>query len=171
MITATTSKIKEQWPYLLFLITLGALLVYLYTLTWTYRNPETGLLPRLVIGFTLIIILLDILLRVFPQFVPSTIRSDSSTDSGFEQRNIHPLAVVKQFGWVLMYLAGMFYVGFFTTTFLFALLYIYINGPESSRSRRLGIAVVWGLGINAFLWLLFVELLQVSSVFQLGAFL
>jgi hypothetical protein len=171
MVTALTSRIKENRSYLLFLAVLTAVMVFFYTLTSNFRVPETGMLPRLVIVFSLAVILLDALLTLFPQFLPSQLVEDSSASSGFENRDIGLLDVGKEFGWVFAYLAGMFYIGFFTATFGFAFLYILLNGPESSLVRRGAVAAAWAIGINVFLWVLFVELLQVSSVFQFGFFI
>jgi hypothetical protein len=150
---------------------LTAVMMFFYTLTSNFRVPETGMLPRLVILFSLGVILLDAFLTLFPQLLPSGIVDDTSAGSGFENRDIGLLDVAKEFGWVLLYLAAMFYIGFFTATFAFAFLYILVNGPESSLVRRGAVAAAWAIGINVFLWVLFVELLQVSSVFQFGVLL
>jgi hypothetical protein len=168
MITRTKSQVRERWPYLLFLGLLLILLAYTYSLTSQFRVRETGVLPRLVIFGMTVVILLDLVSSLFPQIFPEQLQSKTSEMSGFENRNIHLIDIAKQFFSVILYLAGMYYIGFFTATFAFAGLYAFFNGPESSLKQRAVIGAAWATGINIFLYVLFVELLQVGSVFQFG---
>lgn len=168
MATMTTSRIEARWPYLLFLLTTAALMVYVYVLSNEFRLERTGALPRLVVIVTLAVIVLDLLVTTFPQVLPANLIPDSPVESGFGERNIGPFDIARQFGWVLAYLAGLNYVGFFTTSFAFAFLYIYSHDTDVARTRRLMASAVWSLFIVGFLWVLFVELLRVSSVFEFG---
>lgn len=168
MVPAIKGRIKQKSHYLAFIIAFIALLAYVYSLTFNYRNEETVILPRLVIYASFVAILVDLLITLFPELLPDSLVSESSSISGFENRNIRGIDVLKQFGWVFAFLASLQYIGFFTTTAAFSLLYIYVNDTESSTRSRVVAAVVWTLFINGFLWVLFIELLQVSSVFDLG---
>jgi hypothetical protein len=168
MISQTKSRIREKWEYLLFLGALLTLIAYTYSLTTQFRVPETAELPRLVIFGMAVVILVDLVLTLFPQLLPEQLRSESSTESSFENRNIRPVTIGIQFGWVLLFLAGMYFVGFFTATTTFAFLYVFVYGPEETPLRRFGVSIAWAAGINIFLYVLFVELLQVGSVFNFG---
>lgn len=171
MITRTKSRVREKWPYLLFLAGLLALVAYTYSLTTQFRVPQTGQLPLLVLAGMTIVVLVDLVLTLFPQFLPDQLRTDSTTGSSFENRSISMVDVGKQFGWVICFLTAMYFVGFFTSTFAFAFLYIFVYGPEESLQRRAAVSAAWAVGINAFLYVLFVELLQVGSVFNFGVFI
>lgn len=168
MITQTKSRIRRKWNYLLFLGALLALIAYTYILTTQYRVPETAELPQLVIFGMLIVILVDLTLVLFPQLIPEQLRTESSSESSFEHRSISPVAIAKQFGWVLLFIFGMYYIGFFTAAFSFASLYVFVYGPEESLQRRFAVSAAWAAGISIFLYILFVELLQVGSVFNFG---
>jgi hypothetical protein len=115
-----------------------------------------------------IVILVDLALTLFPQLLPEQLKTESTTESNFENRNISPLAIATQFGWIVLFVLGMYFVGFFTATFSFAFVYIFIYGPERSLQRQGSISAAWAVGINVFLYGLFVQLLQVNSVFNFG---
>lgn len=168
MVTRINPQSRENWQYLLFLGALLVFIAYTYSLTTEFRVPETGILPRLVVIGMLVVILVDLAMTLFPQLLPGRLQTDSSTTNSFGDRDIGAVDFAKQFGWVILYLAGIYYVGFFTSSFVFALLYVFVNGPESSPKRRAAIGVAWAVSINIFLYVLFVELLQVGSIFQFG---
>lgn len=81
--------------------------------------------------------------------------------------DLDPVGVTKEMVWISLYVFGVMYIGFFTVSAVFCLAYILINETSPIR-RRIPIAVVWTGFILGILYLLFLEFLQVSSVWRLG---
>jgi len=168
MITQTRSRVREKWNYLLFLGALLALIAYTYSQTTQFRVPESGELPQLVIIGMVVVIFVDLALTLFPQLLPEQLKKEPTTEGSFENKNISPLDIATQFGWIFLFIFGMYFVGFFTAAFTFAFLYIFVYGPEQVLHQRIAVSAAWAVGINVFLFGLFVELLQVGSVFNFG---
>jgi hypothetical protein len=94
--------------------------------------------------------------------------SDSDTEGQMAgMYELDPVGVTKEMAWVLAYVLGVIYVGFFTVSAVFSLAYILLN-ETSPIKRRIPLAIGWTAIIMGMLYLLFIRFLQVSSVWRLG---
>lgn len=145
-----------------------------------------GLLPRtrqvpLIIASMMVIVLA---FTVFTKFFGDRFRELTGWESGetgifgdIEEGDaagdtehlfdLNPKQVTKHFAWLLLYLAGLIYVGFWTTNVLFPLVYI-MTYETSPLPRRFVYYLLCTGVIVGTLWLLFVELLNVQSIWRLG---
>jgi hypothetical protein len=93
---------------------------------------------------------------------------DDSADMMSDQIfDLQPRGVVKHFLWVIIYTLGLVYVGFWTTNIVFPLIYI-MAYETSPPPRRFVYFALWTALIVGVLWILFVELLLVQSIWRLG---
>ncbi|AUV80795.1 hypothetical protein C2R22_03265 [Salinigranum rubrum] len=81
--------------------------------------------------------------------------------------DLNTVGVAKEFVWLIVYVVGVVFVGFFTVSAAFCIVYVLVN-ETSELKRRIPLALGWTAIILGVLYLLFVEFLQVSSVWRLG---
>lgn len=81
--------------------------------------------------------------------------------------DLNPKRVAKHFVWLAAYIAGLVYIGFWTTNIVFPFIYIMIY-ETSPLPRRFLYFVLWTGLIVGTLWILFVEFLRVQAIWRLG---
>lgn len=97
-----------------------------------------------------------------------TTTSDDKSDAGVEgMYDVDLIGVSKELAIIGAYILTVANIGFFTTSVVFITGYIMLREP-SPIARRAVIAVGWTGFIIAVLYVLFMHLLQVSSIFRLG---
>lgn len=174
-------KIREDPYEFSFLFVVGVLVAVAFIETTTFMNTS-AIVPQfmlLLIGVTLI----GILVMKFrgDQIREAVGLSDASagfdlgvTDEEEEEDgnlaglyDLNSFGVSKEFVWLIVYVLGVVFVGFFTVSALFIIVYIMVN-ETSELKRRIPLSIGWTAIIMAVLYILFVEFLQVSSVWRLG---
>lgn len=179
MIQDIKRNIQEQIGYVGLIIALIAFFSYYLYLTFGYTQRETWFFPRIIIVLGLSFVIIDLFTVAFRervnQFFDSgeeSVLDQASTGTG-EEESIEPksyvLSLIKEVGWLIGYIVGVYYIGFFTTTFSYTTLYVLAH-REKRTPKTAVIAVSIGLGVVVFLWLLFVELMNSAAVFRLGYF-
>lgn len=177
------TNIASQLGYVLFLILLLAFLVYYLYLTFGMAQEATWLLPRIAIIFGIVFVLIDLVKVAFFNRLSNALNWDESTEDkdaslvnkvkSTDQRagilSILPIGLLKEVGWVVAYVGGLYYIGFFTGTFLFTSLYI-LTHQDKLTKLAVGKSIVLSSGIVGFLWVLFVHIMGTASVFRLGMF-
>ena len=94
--------------------------------------------------------------------------SDDEGDAGIEgMYDVDLIGVSKELAIIAAYILILTNIGFFSTSVVFIIGYIMLKEP-SPLARRAVIAVSWTGFIIAILYVLFMHLLQVSSIFRLG---
>lgn len=173
--TGTFSHIKEQIldnvAYFGLMSIILAYLLHSFYTTYQFSRPESAQFPRMVIGFTISIILIDLTLKIYPGLTFGESEPEDEIPTSAMELDMDPRGVVISVLWVIGYIIGMNYIGFFTTTVAFVFLYILVYSDAESLVRRILSAAAWSAGITGFAWVLFVEFLRVSSVFRFGVFL
>ena len=172
-------KLTEDRDELLFLLVVAAVtvLTYIETLSFMQTSATVPQLILYLIGVTLVLIFA---MKIWGDAIKERLGL-SDANAGFGLRNdeeadedqssglydLNPVGVTREMVWIVAYVLGVIYVGFFTVSAVFCLSYILLKETSELR-RRVPIAVVWTAVIMSILYLLFIEFLQVSSVWRLG---
>lgn len=162
---------------LLGFIALVVVLVYLETRDLL---PETRQVPLIIAALTVLVLGLTVFVKFYgDRFMELTgwTRGDTGIIGDLEQEaadsetehlfDLNPKKVMKHFAWVFAYLLALVYVGFWTTNIVFPFLYI-MKYETSPLPRRFVYYVLCTGAIVGTVWLLFVELLNVQSIWRLG---
>jgi hypothetical protein len=165
-------QIKENYKYLLFSSFLLVFFLFHLYLTMGLNNQRSKEFPQLVIYGSILVTLIGIVAVLLPKSGAHTGDSEdqkfSQTEGKYSSPPIQKIAV--QFAWIIGYIAGIRLLGFFSFTAFWAFFYTFYHSDGSLTSRILS-AVISSMFITGFVWILFVYLLQVSSVFRLGIFI
>lgn len=141
-------------------------------------DDQVAQLPRITIYVTIIMIAVGAVLLVlnstrWEELLQPSFQSED--DDGEEvvgvsrYKGFDLSSATLEFSWSIVYVLGVLYIGFFTTNFLFTLVYMYWNG-KGSRIQRLTTGVAWGAFICIGAYLLFVYILNNHIIFRLGMF-
>jgi hypothetical protein len=170
-------KLPRDSVFLLFMTLVLAYMLYHLYLTLGYDQESTKTFPLIVLSVTIVIVLADICLRVFSHRVPDEFQKEDedetaeTPETAETEASVQPRRLAIGVLWSVTFLVGILYIGFFTSVFLFTVGYSWINYDSVSPVRRFAIASIWGAFITGFIWVLFVEFLKVSSVFNFGFFI
>lgn len=157
-----------------------ALVVGLVFLTSRGLLPETRQVPLIIASMLVIVLAMTVFMKFFGDEIKDRtgwepggsgildeIDDSESADETEHLFDLNPKKVTKHFGWLLLYLAGLVFVGFWTTNILFPLVYI-MKYETSPLPRRFVYYLLCTGVIVGTLWILFVELLNVQSIWRLG---
>lgn len=172
-------KVSNQSGEFIFLaaVTVFAAITFYETTTFL---PVSAAVPQ----FIIILIGASLVLIFTMKFWGDKIKKAaeiSDANAGFELRSgaedaddqmsglyeLNTVGVVKEMVWISAYVLSVIYVGFFTTTAIFCIVYILLK-ETSPIKRRVPLAIGWTGLMLGILYLLFVYFLQVSSVWRLG---
>lgn len=175
-IIQTVKENRDEFILLGF-IALAAIFVFFES-----RNllPETRQVPLLIASLMVVVLAITVIMK----FSGDTIRArlgwgrsetgfylESDTDDGDPETahlfDLNPKRVVKHFVWLVLYIASLVYVGFWTTNIVFPFVYIMMY-ETSPLPRRFVYYLLWNGLIVGTLWILFVELLKVQAIWRLG---
>ena len=140
--------------------------------------PRTRQVPVLIASLMALVLVVTVLVKLFGQDLVESSAWGGGTgildvereDQSEETEHLFDLnsrQVVKHFAWLVAYLASLVYVGFWTTNVLFPFAYVMLY-ETSPLPRRFAYFLLSAVIINGTLWILFVELLNVQSVWRLG---
>lgn len=164
---------------ILFLIGTGIVTLIAITQTMSLEREASAQVPWVIITVISIswgLIVLnklagDRLTNIFGQrnsLMDFDTDSDDGPDAGVEGMNdVDLIGVSKELAIIAAYILAVVNIGFFTTSVAFIIGYIMLK-ETSPLARRAAIAVGWTGFIIAILYVLFMHLLQVSSIFRLG---
>lgn len=172
-----TQQVREEPVYFLFLLVLLAYFGYNYYLTFEFSLDASASVPRLVIYLSIGVILIDILLKTTRlRELLKKYMGDQSEDwlqeSGFEldsELKLSRLAI--EFGWVLSYCLAIYYVGFFISTAVYIFVYFFLRDSEEVVLRRAMKSGAFTIVLTGFVYVLYIEIMNVVSLFRLGAFI
>ena len=174
-------KVREDPYEFLFLAVVAITVIAAYIETTTFLEMS-AVVPQFIlylVGATLIGILI---MKFRGDQIKETLGlSDASagfdlgTDDQEEEDDsnleglydLNTVGVANEFVWLIVYVVGVVFVGFFTVSAAFCIVYVLVN-ETSELKRRIPLALGWTAIILGVLYLLFVEFLQVSSVWRLG---
>lgn len=170
---------KDQIEYVGLLLGFIAFFGYYLYLTFDYSQRETWFFPRVIIALGLLFVVIDLFTVAYADKIKSLLSSNEEsildeassreTTEDVEARS-YVFSLFKETGWLIGYLVGVYFIGFFTTTFLYSTLYI-ISHWEARNTKTVVMAVAIAAGLVGFLWILFVELMNSAAVFRLGYFI
>lgn len=141
--------------------------------------PGTRQVPFLIAVMMLIVLAITVVVKLFGEQIRETLNWGQA-ESGFyldaevgadedteHLYDINPIPVIKHAIWLVLYLASLVYVGFWTTNIVFPFVYIMLY-ETSPLPRRFVYYLLWTGLIVGTLWILFVELLRVQAIWRLG---
>ena len=173
-------EVKQNlWEERRFLCLLAGMLVffgYYYYLTLDFSQPQTSFLPRIVLGLGIIIVVLNILVIAFADQIEEMRgpESKSVADELLEERGSEDeysvASLLKETGWIIGYIAAVYYVGFFTVTFIFVFLYGLTHFDDMS-ARSIIFALLVSVSLNAFLYFLFITIMNSGAILRVGRFI
>lgn len=173
-------KVREDPYEFLFLFVVGIVVIAAYIETTTFLETS-AIVPQFML-YLVGAMLIGILVM---KFGGERIRAKvgmSDTSAGFDfgadeeeeddaamagLYDLNMIGVAKELVWVTAYVLSIIYIGFFTMSAVFSIVYILIN-ETSELKRRIPLALGWTAVIIGVLYVLFVEFLRVSSVWRLG---
>jgi hypothetical protein len=168
---SVVTNVRSEAPTILFYAgTVVLIAVFLQDLASV--RPAGARIPRFTMYAIVALICAHIVLFAFPRLEPDLIEDEGSEfDEYLEQvdtMKVNGPQMLVELVWVVGYIVGMLYVGFFTSSFVFIFLYIYLRETRATGTMRYIIPLVWSTIINVFMYVLFYHLLRVSTVFDLG---
>jgi hypothetical protein len=161
------------------LVFLGAVLVFTVVTYLETRQflRTSAIVPQIIlalIGGSLTLIVVERLFgdelraRVGLDAQAPTDESDSEVGEQLEGLyDIDLRGVSVQMAWIVGYVVGVYYIGFFTVSAVFSVVYVLVNETSPMR-KRIPMALTWTVLVLGLLYVLFLEFLQVSSVWRLG---
>lgn len=169
-------RIKEERGEFLFLVSVAAFTAFALIETNSFMQ-ESAAVPQIIL-YMLGVVLFAI---VVMKFAGDTIKQRlglTETSAGIEiddegddqlsgLYDLDMVGVTVEMGWIVAYVLAVIYIGFFTVSAVFIMAYILIN-ETSELKRRIPLSIAWTGLILGMLYLLFLEFLQVSSVWRLG---
>ncbi|MFP9193322.1 tripartite tricarboxylate transporter TctB family protein [Natrialbaceae archaeon A-CW1-1] len=155
---------------------IGFCLVFLYASL--DLDFEAARVPLMLIGGAIFCFLAFWLKHLIPQEYSSIFtKSNSGISTAVnrpEEQDSHTgsdmipskMAVISI--WYFVYLLSLYYVGFFTTNFVFIFLYILIHEHTLSGIKRLVVPTIAASFTVVFLYVLFADLMRIGSIWRLG---
>ncbi|WP_418280343.1 tripartite tricarboxylate transporter TctB family protein [Halorubrum sp. DTA98] len=170
---------RNLWEERQFLGLLAGMLVffgYYYYLTLDFSQPQTSFLPRIVLGLGITTVVLNILVIAFNDQIEEIRGSESKSvaDELLEERasddEYSVVSLLKETSWIIGYIATVYYVGFFTVTLIFVFLYGLTHFDEISP-RSVAFALLVSVSLNAFLYFLFITIMNSGAILRVGRFI
>lgn len=161
---------------------LGAVIVltaYFVYATAALTRPDSAAVPWVILAIMVASLVSILVLKLFGDPIRSTLGLaereewldigdvDGPEDDDEAMFDIDLVGVGKELLIISAYVVGMLYVGFFTSTVVFITGYILVK-ETSPLKRRLAYVAIWNVGVLGILYVLFIELLNVSAIFRLG---
>lgn len=192
--------IDDDVFYIAFLLGFVAILTIALYQTYQFRDPQAGLVPRIIIIPTIILFLLEIsrVILIKLGYIKSgaiiseydldsddeIIEDDSAEDDGTVsldelqeegqvalKEEIPASRIIKICAITTAFVLSMYYIGFFTTTIAFPLIYIFLKEKDRDLPHRVAYAVIPTAALNIFLWIVFIEIMRTVALFRLGIFM
>ncbi|WP_418286479.1 tripartite tricarboxylate transporter TctB family protein [Halorubrum sp. DTA46] len=168
--------LEKERPDFLFLGGVIVLTAYFVYATASLTRPDSAAVPWVILTIMIASLASILALKLFGDRIRSTLglaEREKWLDIGDEAEDeeamfdIDLVGVGKELVIISVYVLGMLYVGFFTSTVVFITAYILVK-ETSPLKRRLAYVAIWNVGVLGILYVLFVELLNVSAIFRLG---
>lgn len=174
------AKLKEDLGEFIFLVGVAIFTVATYLETTTFMQTSATV-PQFILGLISITLVLLFVTYFWGDEIEERLGladADAGFDLGMGDEgdeedqlsglyDLNTVGVVKEMMWITAYVLGIMYIGFFTVTTVFCIVYILVKETSPIR-RRIPIAILWTALIQGMLYALFVHFLQVSSVWRLG---
>ena len=172
--------LREDRDEFVFLVAMGVLILWAYVQTVGFM-ATSAIVPQFIIYLMAATLVGIFVMKFFGDRIKNKLgMKDVSAGFDFDQGeaeeqenslsglyDLNPVGVGKELVWITLYVLAITYVGFFTMTAVFSVAYILVN-ETSPLPRRAALSVGWTAAIMTVLYVLFVHLLQVSSVWRLG---
>jgi hypothetical protein len=166
--------IKEERNEWLFLLGVAVVIGWAYVKSLSFMEM-TAIVPQFMMYIVFLSLVGIVLMKAFGNRIVDRLglQGDEGYDFGDTEGEtagmyeMDLVGVAKQMTWITGYVLGIIYIGFFTVSIAFIIAYIMIY-QTSPLKRRIPMALVWTAIIMTFLYVLFLEFLQVSSVWRLG---
>lgn len=175
VVVPSVSEVKRnltsERSLLIFYAAAVAVMLLLYNNASTLQEAAARI-PQMVITGTLLIVGINVLviaigLRV-SGFKDNDVKDFADEDVNMSEVNLPSL--IKEMVWICIYVAGLFYIGFFTTTFVFVFSYIFFKDLDINGIRDFIVPAYWAVGVTGLLYLLIVLVLENYGILRLGMF-
>lgn len=171
-------QFRENQDEFFFLAGVILFSIWAFAETTTYL-PTSRIVPQLMLALINMSSILILVWKAKGEQIKTRLNLEDA-NSGFDFGDDDPeeqqlaglyeldlFGVGKELGWILAYVLGIVYIGFFTVSIAFSVSYILVNETSPLR-RRIPMSIGWTGIILGILYVLFVQFLQVSSVWRLG---
>lgn len=169
--------VREDRGEFVFLAAIGLITVWAYVQTLGFLQTS-AVVPQFMLYIVAASLMGIVVMKAYGDRIEARLGLSSAT-AGFDLGQddsegqtaglyeIDAIGVAREMVWIGAFVLGVVYIGFFTVSIVFSLSYILIN-ETSPIQRRIPISVIWTGVIIGFLYILFIQFLQVSSVWRLG---
>lgn len=168
-IQSVRNNVQAEAPLLVFYTVVLLVLAFLYINSFSLR-VESARIPRMVIVATIAIIVLHIV-TIFLNFNPSGMtgpNTEEFLEEDIEISNVDLVSLIREMIWIVGYVLGFFYIGFFTTTAAFVYSYIFVKDKDTSGLRRFIVPGYWSIGVTVFLYFILITVLEVYKILRIG---
>lgn len=164
-------NLSRERSLLIFYVATVAIMLFLYDNTSTLQDAAARI-PRMVILGTLLIVGIHVLVLAAGMRVSGFQDDDDDefVDEDVNMSDVNLPALIKEMVWICVYVAGLFYIGFFTTTFLFVFMYIFAKDLDIEGIWKFIVPAYWAVGITGLLYVLIVLVLENFGILRLGMF-
>ncbi len=178
-VASVVTNIRENRSEFLFLAGMSIVTAYFIYATASFTRPDSAAVPWVILVImtsSLIAVYASLLFKQqFTQLlggddglgIDATDFAETEDHDDQVMFEIDLWGVSKELAWIIAYVIGIIFVGFFTSTILFINAYIFLK-ETSSLKRRLALQAIWTTGVLLILYVLFIELLRVGAIFRLG---
>jgi hypothetical protein len=162
-------NVRNERPLLIFYVGMVAAMVILLDNAATL-DEAAARIPRYVIMGTLLVLGIHVFFILLGQRIKGFQGTDVDdfADEDVNMSDVNLPALIKEMLWICAYVAGLFYIGFFTTTFIFVYIYIVVKDLETKGIQRFVVSGIWAAGITGLLYVLIVQVLKNYSFLRLG---
>ncbi|MCU4752657.1 hypothetical protein OB919_11825 [Halobacteria archaeon AArc-curdl1] len=130
-------------------------------------RPTSALFPNLLLGLLFISWIATTISLVSSKYnIGKKQPSESTSGESDELYEIELSNTVVNLLWIAIFLISMIYIGFFTTIFFFAFIYLYLY-HEKAKHKILS-PLAWSVGIVGLQYIFFLELLFRPFVLRFG---
>lgn len=178
LMNTVRQTLKEDWEECLFLGAIACLGVLAY-IEVKVLLPQSRHVPLVVLVLLAVFLLLSVGNLFFGDQIRRILSTDDRSTDGLlsepeqtkevtqQMFDLNMRAATKHLGWIILYVIGMVYIGFWTAAVLFLMSYIMIY-EQSPIPTRVKYVLSWSVLTVVVLWVLFVELVGVQAIWRLG---
>ena len=161
-------NLRRERSLLSFYAATVAVMLVLYENSSALKDAAARI-PRMVITGTLLIVGIHVL------FIAAGLRvrgfqddDDEFADEDVNMSDVNLPSLIKELVWICVYVAGISYVGFFTTTFVFVFIYIFVRDIDIEGIWQFIVPTYWAVGVTGLLYLLIVLVLENFGILRFG---
>lgn len=156
--------VERKEVLLLAMLLVLQLFLYQRILGWEITTAVIPLTATLMISAAFLLIIVSNVSDVGEKFK----RDSEEQEASSFLSNIQIRGVFIESIWLVAYITGIYFIGYFTATFIYIFTYLGVKASDPTDLRWHLVNLVYTGGILAFMYWLFLYLLKVGSIWRLG---